>query len=93
MGKLCFAGIFCFIIFISNVPLQASVNVNFADYQPLSVGSYWILEDEFNNTHPHEIIGTEIIDGKVTYQYTDWHGNPVYANLRHENGALVQAGN
>lgn len=83
---------FCSVIFLFNNQLYASVNVNFIDYLPLHVGNSWTLVDEFSTTFNYQVVGTECINGKGTYQYTNWEGNPNYANLTHENGALVIAG-
>lgn len=83
---------FCSVILMSGNQLHASVNVNFAEYLPLHVGDSWTLVDEFSTYHNHQVVGTEFIDGKKTYHYTNWKGNPNYANLTYENGVLVVAG-
>lgn len=84
---LCYA-----VIVMSTTPLHATVTVNFAEYVPLHTGDFWVLEDENSVFYNHTIIGKEFINGNETYKYTDWEGNPVYANLLHENGTLVIAG-
>ena len=92
MKKIFMGVLFCSIVIIQGYQVDASVNVNFAEYCPLGIGYYWSLEDEFGTTYVYQIVGTEFIDGEKTYQYTNWKGNSGYANLRYENGTLVVAG-
>ena len=92
MKKIFLGILFYSVIIMPSNQLDASVSVNFAEYCPLHVGNSWTLVDEFGTTYSHRVVGTEFIDGKETYQYTNWEGNPDYANLTYENGALVIAG-
>ena len=72
--------------------LSASVTVNFSEYCPLHVGDRWTLEDEFGRIYNHEVTGTEIINGELTYTYTNWEGNPEYANLAYDSSSLTIVG-
>lgn len=92
MKKTFLVFLFCSVVLMFGNHLHASVDVDFIDYLPLHVGNSWTLVDEFSTTHNYQVIGTECIAGKNTYQYTNWEGNPNYANLTHDNGMLVIAG-
>lgn len=69
-------------------PLLGSVSVDFSEYCPLQTGKRWILQDERGNQYEYYVAGTEALGGEVTFQYTNWEGNPGYYNLTYECGAL-----
>jgi hypothetical protein len=70
----------------------ASVDATFSEYLPLQVGNRWTLQDEFGTLHDYQVIGMEVVDGEVTYQFANWEGNPGYSNLTYSCGALKIVG-
>lgn len=83
----------CLLLLLISVPAYASVNVDFADYFPLAVGNYWELKDQSNVSYSHQIIGTETILEKETFQHIYYeNSSPISRNLRHEGGALIVSG-
>jgi hypothetical protein len=81
------------IVLLSPSHVYADVSVTFKDYFPLHVGDSWTLTDGNGIVYNHLVTGQEVIDGGNTYKYTNWEGNPEYANLFFGNsGELVVAG-